>query len=137
MNRCRIALIVAVCAISTAQAQTIASQSLRGKWTWTRPANGCVETHEYRADGSRFVKSGEERTESRYSVSGPTPKGYMKLSVTTVKDFGGKDCGGDSADDSGSTWSVYFRADQAGTSVLFCYEESLKDCYGPFRRIVE
>jgi hypothetical protein len=117
------------------QAQSMASLALVGTWTWTRTANGCVETHEYRADGSRFVVSGEERSESRYSVSGPTPSGFMKLAVTTLRDHGGKDCGGDASDDSGHTWSVFFRIDQPAQAVLFCYEEALTNCYGPFRRV--
>lgn len=116
-------------------AQVTPTHGLIGKWAWTRPKNNCVEAHEYRADGTRFVTNGEERTESRYSMSGPTEKGFLKLSVTTTKDHGGRDCGGDSADDTGSTWSVYFRMHPSGQGVLFCYEESLRDCYGSFRRI--
>jgi hypothetical protein len=120
---------------SSTKAQSASAQLLVGKWSWTMPKSGCVERHEYRADGTRAVQSGEERSETRYSVSGPTPKGFMKLTVTAIKDFGGIDCGGGTEDDSGKTFSVFFLLHRSGNAVLFCYEEALRDCYGPFDRM--
>lgn len=129
-------LMLLLVGVQSVRAQSAAAHVLVGKWSWTMPNSGCVETHEYRADGTRYVVSGEERSDSRYSITGPTSKGFMKLTVTTVKDYGGVDCGDGSDDGSGRTWSVFFLVHRTGNAALFCYEESLNDCYGPFTRVL-
>lgn len=128
-------LVLMLACTHPARAQSAAAQMLVGKWSWTMPRSGCVETHEYRPDGTRYVVSGEEHSDTRYSVAGPTSKGFMKLTVTTVKDHGGVDCGQGNEDDSGRTSTVFFKVHRTGNAVLFCYEESLEKCYGPFMRV--
>jgi len=123
--------------IALAQGRAIAARTLLlGTWTCTRPVNNCTETHTYRADGSRSSISGAERSDTRYEISNePSPKGFWKLDVITVKDYGGRDCSDTEDDETGLRWSVYLRFDQTGKRLIYCYEESLDKCYGPFTRV--
>jgi hypothetical protein len=121
--------------IALAQAPRDARTLLLGTWTWTRPDNNCTETHTYRADGSRSSISGKERSDTRYELSAqPSATGFWRLDVTTVKDYGGRDCADTEDDETGLKWTVYLRFDQSGNRLIYCYEESLNNCYGPFTR---
>jgi hypothetical protein len=120
---------------SAAQAPVHARTLLLGTWTWTRSVNNCAETHTYRPDGSRSSISGLERSDSRYEISNqPSAEGFWKLDVTTIKDYGGKDCADTEADETGLSWSLYLRFDGTGNQLIYCYEQSLNNCYGPFTR---
>lgn len=108
---------------------------LVGKWQWTVPKNGCIETIEFFADGTRFVVSGEERSDSTYVVEAVPNSPMRKLLITTTKDHGGVDCGGSSDDDTGSSWSIFFMLNKSKDQMLSCYEAKLGDCIGPYRRV--
>lgn len=121
---------------SNAQTGAVDARSLiLGTWTWTRSANNCTESHTYLADGMRLSASGSERNDTRYELSAePTAKGFWRLDVTTIKDLGGKDCADTEDDETGLKWTVYVQFDRSGNRLIYCYEESLADCYGPFTR---
>ena len=55
--------------------------------------------------------------------------------MTTVKDYGGKDCADTEDDETGLKWTVYIQFDRTGNRLIYCFEESLKNCYGPFTRV--
>jgi hypothetical protein len=99
-------LALATSSLSSAQAPAVDARALLiGTWTWTRSANNCTETHAYHADGSRSSISGTERSDTRYELSKqPSAKGFWKLDVTTVKDYGGKDCADTEDDETGLKW---------------------------------
>jgi len=131
------ALTLAATCLAWGQAPVDVRTLLLGTWTWTRPGNNCTETHTYRADGSRSSTSGAERSDTRYEISTqPSAKGFWRLDVTTVKDYGGRDCSDTEDDETGLKWTVYLRFDQTGNRLIYCYEESLTNCYGPFTRAV-
>jgi hypothetical protein len=113
-----------------------ANHLLLGSWTWTRDENQCTEIYEYRADGTNHIVSGEERTDNRYKLSAAkTEDGFYTLTSTVVKDHGGKDCADADNDDTGATFTVYVTFTPEGDQHLVCFEENLKRCFGPLRRL--
>lgn len=113
-----------------------ANHLLVGSWVWTRDANQCSEIYEYRADGTNHIVSGEERTDNRYQLSASKSEGgFYTLTSTVVKDYGGKDCADADNDDTGATFTVYVTFSPDGDEHLVCFEEDLKRCFGPLRRI--
>lgn len=129
-------LAVSILSIATlaAQAQPMTGAELVGTWSWTLPSGLCSETHTYRADGSRYVVSGEERSESIFKTERISGTPFTKLTITTTKDYRGKDCGDSDEDDTGKTSTVYFVLSADRQKVLFCYEPDFKECIGPFQR---
>ena len=82
------ALCSAYVTVATAQMNPIV-----GKWQWTRKANNCIETYDYRVDGTLRVVSGAEVSEHTYSISmKPDDKGLYVLKGQMTKTNGGKDC---------------------------------------------
>jgi hypothetical protein len=120
--------------VALAQAAEPLRAELVGSWSWTLPDGKCTESHTYRADGTRFVVSGAEKSESTYVVEQVPNSRFRKLTITTVKDYRGKDCGGSDEDDTGQTWTVYYLISPERNQVLFCCQPSLQECYGPFHK---
>ncbi len=106
---------------------------LVGTWSWTLPDGNCTETVTYRADGSRAVISGKEELTGRYSVHRTEDPRFLRLSVTTLTDNGGEDCGGDSGNDSGKSFVIYV-APVRGGQLVFCFKPDFDECLGPYRR---
>jgi hypothetical protein len=109
---------------------------LVGRWQWTHTASGCVETYEFRNDGTARVTSGEERLDERYDIS-PIAEGARRyrLTMTTVKDHGGKDCVGSTDDTTGKSSVGYIEFDPSGDSMLFCADATRTKCMGPLRKV--
>jgi hypothetical protein len=128
------ALLVVAAAATGAHAQEPLGAELVGVWSWTMPSGSCTEIHTYRADGTRHVPSGEERSDSTFKVESFSGAIFTKLTVTTTKDYRGKDCANSDEDDTGRTSILYFVLSRDRQKVLFCYEPSFKSCYGPFAR---
>jgi len=106
-----------------------------GKWIWTRPDTKCVETQEYRADGTLSVVSGEEKTTNTYVLAPEaTANGFHKLTVKTVKDSGGKDCFDSDKDGTGITVTHYVMIHPKGNKLMLCHEDSVDHCIGPYQR---
>lgn len=105
-----------------------------GKWQWTRDTNRCTEVYEFKADGTVPVVSGTERTDNIYEV-GATPdiNGFYKLTMTIIKDYGGKDCADDESLSSGESTN-YIIFDPGKMMYLSCQEPKLEYCFGPLRR---
>lgn len=107
---------------------------LVGVWTWTRPQNKCVETYDFRADGTLDLTSGAERTESTYRLQAkPTAQTQRyALSITVTKDYGGADCDGQARDDTGQSNTVYIQFDDSGRrGILICQDPISLKCLGP------
>jgi hypothetical protein len=109
--------------------------ALVGRWQWTHTGSGCVETYEFRRDGTARVTSGEETLDERYEISPTAESRRYRLTMTTVKDHGGKDCVGSTDDTTGKSSSGYIEFDPAGDSMLFCADATRARCMGPLRKI--
>jgi hypothetical protein len=109
---------------------------LFGKWTWTRTVNNCTEIYEYRPDDTMHVVSGAERSDNTYRLSPkPSGTGFYRFTATTVKDYGGKDCGDSSDDGTGSTYSAFIMFNPSGDGHIVCQQENFDNCFGPLRRL--
>lgn len=109
---------------------------LAGTWEWTRKKNGCVERFVFRENGTAEMKQGEKLTENTYLMAwAAEPNGRFQLTLTTVKDHGGRDCE-DSADDAtGRRSTVYLLFSQSRESMIMCKSPEGTDCTGLMRRI--
>ncbi|MGE0797447.1 MAG: hypothetical protein AB7G13_17715 [Lautropia sp.] len=112
------------------------ADELLGQWRWRLPS-GCVETISFMEAGRRRVVSGEETTESVYSVRSLPGSMFRELNVQTTVDLRGKDCGGDDDDDTGQTFNAYFAINRTRDQIVFCSQPDLRKCLGPYRRITE
>ena len=107
-----------------------------GAWQWTDSRNGCTEVYDFRADGTVPVVSGDERTDNTYTISeSPDSQGFYTLTMFTVKDHGGKDCGGDETDNTSMENVIYLLFEPKLTEFIICAEQRLEACFGPLRRV--
>ena len=106
-----------------------------GTWSWTGFAGKCVETWQYRNNGLMLATSGEAVTEWRYSI---TPQagtsGFYKLTQTSARQNGKKDCAGDVVDEAGTAATVFLQINPAQDRHIVCKNESLAECFGPLGR---
>jgi len=130
---CSTIAVLGACAWNTAFGQ---QPNLAGTWEWTRKKNGCVERFVFRENGTVQIKQGEKSTENTYLMAwAPEPNGRFRLTFTTIKDFGGRDCE-DSADDiTGRRSVVYMLFSQSRESMIMCKSPEGTDCTGLMRRI--
>lgn len=127
-------LVIALCAASgPASAQL---HPLIGTWQWTRSANQCTETYDYRPDGVLRAVSGTEITEGTYAVSPQAdPNGFYELSGNFTETNQGKDCTDSPPVADPKPYTVYVVFHESRTRMLVCYKPSLERCFGPLRRI--
>jgi hypothetical protein len=130
------ALAVAAALYAAPTAAGAADHPLVGRWQWTHTGSGCVETYEFRSDGTARVTSLEETLDERYEVS-PVAEGprRYRLTMTTVKDHGGKDCVGSSADTTGQSSVGYIELNPSADAMVFCADATRTKCMGPLRKI--
>lgn len=136
-NACFIALTLAV-QFTSAIAQTAPppNHPLVGKWEWTRSVNNCTERYDFRPDGTVPVVSGTERTENQYSVSlVPDEQGFYRLTMRITKHYGGRDCSDSGNPPSDEPFTVYVMFSPPRDQHIVCYERSVKQCFGPLRRV--
>lgn len=107
-----------------------------GRWQLTHTASGCVETYEFRDDGTARVTSFEETLDERYEVSS-TPEGRRRyrLTMTTVKDHGGRDCVGSTEDTTGKSSVGYIEFSSSTDTMIFCADATGAKCMGPLRKV--
>jgi hypothetical protein len=109
-----------------------------GSWEWTRKTNNCTEVYSFKANGTAFVVSGEEKTENTYALSEALESsGRYKLTMTTTKDLGGRDCGYSSEDSTGKTSNIYLLFSPDGHMLAMCESELGTACFGPLRKKAE
>jgi len=107
-----------------------------GTWRITIPLQdgSCDEIYRIRADGTTFVTSADEISESEFEISdAPSQKGFYKLVDTITKDNGKKDCLGEIMQ-VGQAATNYVLFHESGDMFLMCREERLATCIGPFIR---
>jgi hypothetical protein len=106
---------------------------LIGTWQLSLPGTKCVETYEYRADGTAHTLSAEEETDTQYSVSAtPDPNGYYVLTETILRSNGKRDCSGQLTP-VGHPVTLYLAPLRGG--FLMCFDVTLQRCFGPMTRV--
>ena len=124
-----------VAAPAVASADVAAGHPILGIWRLTVPGTECAETYRFRADGTTFVTSAAEVSESVYTVSAqPDKQGFYRLQDRIVKDNGKPDCSGEVMK-VGTTATNYLQFHPAGDMFLMCAAEALDVCIGPFERV--
>lgn len=109
--------------------------SILGSWEWTRKTNNCTEVYSFRSNGTAFVVSGDEKTENTYALSEVlASSGRYKLTMTTTKYFGGRDCSDSSEDSTGKTSNVYLLFSPDGNMLAMCESELGTACFGPLKK---
>ena len=63
-----------------------------GSWRWSAKDGSCVEQHEYRADGTATVRSGEEVLEKTYTIERYKGGPFYLFHEEVTASNGGKDC---------------------------------------------
>jgi len=112
-----------------------ADHPILGTWSFSLPGASCSETYRFRPDGTTFVTSGQEVSESVYTISPkPSAKGFYKWSDTITKDNGKPDCGG-AITTVGGAATNFVRFHPSGEAMIVCREESLDACFGPLQRV--
>lgn len=107
-----------------------------GAWEWTRKENKCTETYTYRKDGTSLVESGQEKNEDKYEISGKIEgSDRYTMKVTTVKDNGGKDCGGNDKDNTGQTATVFVEFGDGFSEMIVCLDPKSFKCFGPLKKV--
>ena len=141
----RLLVITALCAgaassiaADPASAPTAGTHPVTGKWIWKLHHNACMETLQFRADGSRAGTSGEESTEGQYQIT-PKPSllGFYRLTETLMVANGQRDCSGDLHAAGEDRTTRYVQFSPKHDLLIICKTESLQACYGPLRRVAE
>jgi len=128
-------LSLALLAPAAMAAPPSADHPILGIWRLTLPDGSCSETYRFRGDGTTFVTSAEEISESEFDIPAkPSALNFYKLSDRVVKDNGKKDCvGGITKIGTKATHFVQFHP--SGKLFVMCVKESLDACIGPFLRL--
>jgi hypothetical protein len=122
-------------ATSTGAVPIAPNHPLVGNWRWKAEGNACVETWQYRSDGMRIVRAAEQVTRGRFEVTGkPSLLGFYRLQETVMNTNDRPDCSGDRPPAVGDSVLAYLQFDPALNQFIVCQNESLKACFGPFRR---
>lgn len=100
------------------------------------PGKSCVETWQYRADGTRQLSSGDELSQARYEISAqPSLLGFYRLVETVTQASTKPDCAGDLHEATGESLTRYLQFSPRHEQLIVCREESLKACFGPIKRV--
>jgi hypothetical protein len=120
-----------------AQAPSVDNSPLVGTWIMTDPATHCTEVYDFRRDGSVYIVSGDERSESTYALSArPGPSGRHRLTVTMQKYYGGKDCAGTTDDTTGKPNTSYLLFFPGKRLMAVCQDETSDEkCFGPLQKL--
>jgi len=93
-----------------------------------------VETYEFLQDGVRRYTSGLEKGESAFRITSKPKDGFYSLEDTTTSTNGGTSCSGSPATPVGDRVEVYVHFNSPAEMAL-CFEKSLEDCIGPFKKV--
>jgi hypothetical protein len=132
--RCQTVLLTLAAALFGASAAA-QQPSIVGTWDWTRKSNNCAEQYVFRRDGTVLIKSGDERLERTYLMAwSPEPTGRYKVTLTTVKDSGGRGCADAVETATARQGTVYVLFGGSRATMLVCNSPSEPDCIGPLRK---
>lgn len=133
-----------LCCLLSAQAaapqnaapEALAQHPLTASWSWTLPGKQCTESLQYRASGSSTSVSGAEQTQSRYEIS-PMPSllGFYRIAETVTESNGQPDCAGDVHEVTNEPVIRFVQFSPKRDQLIVCRTESLKECFGPLKRM--
>jgi hypothetical protein len=134
-----VAILMSLSVATTVPAAGLTKHPLFGKWTWTRKENNCTEVYDYRPDHTSRITSGDEVSESRFTITDkPDINGFYRMVDEVTKDNGRAGCdgtpGGSPIGDKATTF-VYIR--QPGDEMVMCEAPSFSSCFGPLKRIAQ
>lgn len=113
----------------------VSPPDLVGTWRWMRNANKCLESFEYRADGTARVTSGKEVTTSTYKVESTSDsQARFKLSMAITGDNNEVDCAGSVDDATGTSIESYIFVSDTTGAMVACRAPTGQDCIGPLFR---
>ena len=89
----------------------------------------CKEMHTYRADGTSYVTSGHEVSNSSYEISDTPNERGAYVMVDKIESNNGKpDCMGHQTP-IGDVATVYVKFSTTGNGMLVCYDETMRSCF--------
>ena len=107
---------------------------LIGSWRLDLPKFNCFEIYDVREDGTTYVTSGAEVSESEFELSvTPSEQGYYKWVDKITKDNGKPDCAG-GITELGHVATNFVLLHPSGEQFFMCQAEEIKHCIGPFVR---
>lgn len=126
------------CSAAVANASVGASPTHRlfGKWSWTYSKNNCTEVYDYRADNTSVVTSGEEESESHFTIADkPDLSGFYRMTDVVTKSNGRAGCDGEPGGTPvGHEVTIYILFHPKRDEMLICEQPSFDACFGPLRR---
>lgn len=121
--------------LAAAPAGIAAGHPILGIWRLDVPDTGCAETYRFRADGTTFVTSAAEVSESVYTIPAqPDKQGFYRLTDRITKDNGKPDCSGNVMKP-GAQVVNFIQFHPSGMLFLMCADRTMQTCIGPFRRM--
>ena len=126
--------IAALLAAGTCQgAPPPAGHPILGTWQLVLPVSKCVETYQYRSDGTSHTVSAAEETDTVYEVSAtPNEHGYYVLRDTIRVTNGKPDCSGQLTP-TNKLATLYLAPLRGG--FLVCFDAALLSCVGPMMKV--
>ena len=104
-----------------------------GTWRLWLPGSACIETYEYRADGTAHTLSAAEETDTQYEISAaPDARGVYVLKDTVKKTNGKPDCSGHLTPVA-EPITLYLAPLRGG--LLMCFDPALQRCIGPMLKV--
>jgi hypothetical protein len=114
------------------------SHHIVGKWQFTHSADACVETHDYRPDGSLLIASGKHESAASYTISQrQNAQGYYELSVQPRTFNDATRCAGNPLAGGSAPYVAYVIFHRTQPLHLLCETSGLEKCLGPLRRVHE
>lgn len=122
-------------AISASAASLRADHPIIGTWKIELPDGSCHEIYHIRRDGTMVVTSGEEISESEFTISDrPGAEGFYKWVDRVTKDNGKKDCSGN-VTNAGHAATNYVLFNPSADQFVICEDDTGNACIGPFIRL--
>jgi hypothetical protein len=105
-----------------------AGHPIIGTWRLYVQQTSCIETWEFRTDGTSHNYSGSEDSKSEYTISDdPTPAGYYILVDTIVETNGQPDCLGNRVPVGDR--AIGYLVPALGDQFRLCIDADLTDCF--------
>ena len=133
-------LAAAACNTTPAQpvsdAPSLAAHPVVGTWSWPGFSGKCVETFQYRPNGTLLSTSGDAVVEWTFETTvHASEKGFYKVTEASLRQNGKRDCSGDLVDEDGDLRIRYIQLSPMRDRMIVCQSESLSACFGPLGRI--
>lgn len=124
-------LVASACAKSTS---VEATHPIIGTWDFKALGSGCLESSDYKTDGTGVFVSAAEQGKTRYEVSpAASPAGFYKLVDTIVENNGQPSCSG-RVIPVGQKVTVYLKFEDSQREMRLCTAESEQSCVVKFVR---